>query len=210
MITKFYNRSLEALSSLFGLTGTIARTNHLDLGPINQVVEVGRIAMAAQGFDCIATLSGVTAGAGAAVFSASSPLAAAVAGSLRFNNKLQARNLTSDDIDFWLVGIRASMTTGSSGNLSRIDGGIEIPEENTDPRLLMTWDTQGVPLDTAAGRIPLLQSNASLAPNLYLPFRVDQASRLMGRFVDDAGGVLDARITFHLWVTPRGTFPPRA
>jgi len=209
MVTKFFNRCLESIEVLFGLEGAVARTDRIDMGPPSLVVEVGRLAQASMGFPAVATVSAITAGAGVAVFSATGLAATAFASDSRFTNNLQSRNLEFGELDFWLIGVWATMSAASTGNLSQIICGVEFPQANLEPFLFGLFDTELAPL-AAGGRLQLTAGTPERLGRPKWPLLVPPLSRLLVRALDDAGGIVDANIDFVFWATPRGTFPPGA
>jgi len=210
VIVKFYNRCLEGLDGLLGFEGAISRVDKADLGPPPLVFNVTDLARAGIGFYCQGLLNQDTAGAGVQVFAASGLNATLFASDARFNANLAAGNLNFDELDFWLLGVSCTASAATAANLANVSAGVEERNNTTEP-IFLTIFQDAVTALTAAGRTCLLPSSGDrLLYPVKLPLKLSRDSRLLAAFTDDAGGVLSANVTFHLWAAPRGTFPPLA
>lgn len=213
-IRRFFNRALEALDRLYGIEGSQSRVDLLALDPVQLVHDVSRNTEAAMGFPANVPLTITTAGAGAATYGEISR-ASWLATNANTVALLSARGLEPSQVDVWVIGIAAVATTASVANLSKVVAGVRQGNlvGGGVLRALGMFQTGDVnPLET--GAVTSLRAADSRPhellgnPGYPLLMPDDDTSDFHAVAFDGAGGALSTTVYFHVWVAPKGTFPP--
>lgn len=216
MLSKFVNRTPTSLDAIYGIDSARSRADMIDLGDIKLVHDVSREATLAQGFYAEFQQTLVTAGAGVRVFDAQA-LESVVAstGAPGAQNAMASRNLSFDEIDFWVLGIAFSIAAADSGNFgagASAACGYETGAFATTqvPLFLLSGADSVEQTIGAGGRLHLgrfTEIAHPFGPRRY-PFRIPTGSRLMAGLQDDAAGAITSgQFNWSLWIGPKDTAP---
>lgn len=210
MIQQVTRRALDGFGRIYGIVGSIARVNALDVAPPTLVHNVAREAALSSGFYVSVSVSVTTAGAGADTFN-SSTRANFLAGS-EVAAMMQEAGLNVNGVDTWLVGLGGIVTAATAANFSRLRVGVNLGTLTGSGANYMLKRYDAAETAMVSGGSVFLRDDGPetefgwwVTP-IFLPD--DTTTALLAEANDNAGGAITAVGLFHLWIGAKGVNPP--
>ncbi len=213
MIQTFTRRALDALDRIYSITGSVVRTNAIDVSPPVLVHDVSREAEVSAGFFTNASLSITTAGAGANTFA--SLTREAFLATVGVVEEMAWRQIDPSTVDVWITGFWGIIAAADVGDFSRMRQGVQLGTlvgggtvrcmkiyDVADPSPLVSGGTHGL-----RSSLPDEEYGAQLKP-FILPD--DESSAFLLEANDDAGGAMTVGGFWRCWIGPKGVLPPGA
>lgn len=207
MIQPFSRRVLDGFARLYGVVGQIGRVNAVDVSPPLLVHDVSSEAHQTGGFFSEISVSITTAGAGADTYG--SITRANTLANAEVAAKLSESGLNPAEVDVWLVGLCAAMTTAGVANFNRLRLGINQGTLTGGGMISMLKRYASAEVAMVSGGVTFLKTdlNDSQPYGAYkLPIFMpdDTTTAFLVQGTDGGAGAMTAFGIFNLWVGPKG------
>lgn len=214
MIQTFSRRVLDGFSRLYGVVGSVARVNAIDVAPPVLVHDVSREAHVSGGFFAPTAVTVTTAGAGVPAFA--SQTRAAFLATAEVANMLQQSGLEATNVDTWIYHVAGNVTAATAADFSRLRAGVNLGTLSGSGAIYTLKRFTTIDNAIVSGGLQFLRTELGDNPcgHGHFTFPIfwpdDTTSALLAEAEDDTTGAIVTNALFHIWVGPKGCPPPVA